>query len=373
MTGPGRTSRSLRKFSNHDAKSGVLITGGAGFIGTNLADRLASSGKHVIIYDNLSRAGVDGNVRWLKSRHGEHIRLIVADVRDAERIRATVQSVSHVFHLAGQVAVTSSLLDPRYDFEVNVGGTLNVLEALRCMDSPASLLFTSTNKVYGDLSDVNLQKSSTRYISENPDFCFGVNEQSPLAFRSPYGCSKGAADQYVLDYARYFSLQAAVFRMSCIYGPHQMGTEDQGWIAHFLRQSIEARLINICGDGLQVRDILFIDDLVDAFLLAQENMPCISGEAFNIGGGSGNTISLVELLSLIESIHGSLPAIHTDDWRQGDQRFYVSDIQKFKNMTGWSPKVGAQDGIRRLYKWLTAEYAVAPGAEIGGVHAVLAG
>ncbi|HEX4230229.1 MAG TPA: SDR family NAD(P)-dependent oxidoreductase [Bryobacteraceae bacterium] len=373
MTGPIRTNRNVRNLSDNGAKYSVLITGGAGFIGTNLADRLASSGRRVIIYDNLSRAGVDRNARWLRSRHGERIRIVVADVRDSARVKAAVQPVSHVFHLAAQVAVTSSLLDPRYDCEVNIGGTLNVLEALRCMDKPASLVFTSTNKVYGDLSDVNLQKSSTRYISGNSDHEFGVDEQAPLAFRSPYGCSKGAADQYVLDYARYFNLQAAVFRMSCIFGPHQMGTEDQGWIAHFLRRSIEGRPISICGDGLQVRDILFVDDLVDAFLLAQDNMPVISGHAFNIGGGCRNTISLVELLSLIESIHGGLPAIKTDDWRQGDQRFYVSDIRKFKDMTGWSPEVSAQDGVRKLYNWLVSEHSGSSGAEVGGEHAVLAG
>jgi CDP-paratose 2-epimerase len=373
MSGPIRTNQGFRKLSDRGAKSGVLITGGAGFIGTNLADRLASNGKYVTLYDNLSRAGAERNARWLSSRHGERIRVVVADVRDFARIKAAVQSMSQVFHLAAQVAVTSSLLDPRYDCEVNIGGTLNVLEAIRSMDAPASLVFTSTNKVYGDLPDVDLQKNGTRYRAGNPGLYFGVNEESPLAFRSPYGCSKGAADQYVLDYARYFKLQAAVFRMSCIFGPHQMGTEDQGWIAHFLRQAIEARPINICGDGLQVRDILFIDDLVDAFLLAQENMPEISGHAFNIGGGSGNTISLIELLSLIEKMHGRLPAIHTEDWRRGDQRFYVSDTRKFKAMTGWSPKVSAQDGIRRLYEWLASEYSAASDAELGGEHAVLAG
>jgi CDP-paratose 2-epimerase len=270
------------------------------------------------------------------------------------------------------VAVTSSLLNPRYDYEVNVGGTVNVLEAIRSASNPPSLVFTSTNKVYGELLGLDLKRARTRYETALPEMRLGVNEACPLNFHSPYGCSKGAADQYVLDYARTFHIKAAVFRMSCIYGPHQMGTEDQGWIAHFLRQTLKDHPITICGDGLQVRDILFVDDLVDAFLLAQANIVKISGEAFNIGGGCTHTISLVELLSAIEKLDRRKPRTKTDDWRQGDQRYYVSDTRKFGSVTGWSPRVTVQEGIQRLYHWLTEEYASCSDIEVGGEHAVFA-
>lgn len=348
----------------------VLITGGAGFIGTNLADRLASTGSRVTIYDNLSRAGVEKNVEWLRTQHGDLIQVEVADVRDADRLRSAVHSAQQVFHLAAQVAVTSSLVDPRFDFDVNVGGTINVLEALRQMERPASLVFTSTNKVYGDLNDISLEKTRTRYQPLDPQLRLGVSENRPLAFHSPYGCSKGAADQYVLDYARSFNIPATVFRMSCIFGPHQMGTEDQGWIAHFLRQAIQEQPITIYGDGLQVRDVLFVEDLVDAFLLAQQHMSVVTGRAFNLGGGPANTISLIELLSAIEHIQGFRPDIEKGNWRRGDQQYYVSDVRSFRSVTKWSPKVGAQDGIRRLYDWFAENYPTQ--THLGRGHAVLA-
>jgi CDP-paratose 2-epimerase len=338
----------------------VLITGGAGFIGTNLADRVASSGRPVVLYDDLSRPGVDTNVAWLRERHGERVRVEIADVRNRQPLRAAVRHAEQVFHFAAQVAVTTSLTDPLHDFEVNVGGTLNLLEELRALESPPPLLFTSTNKVYGGLSDLELEKSGTRYQPLDAALRTGIAEDRRLDFHSPYGCSKGAADQYVLDYARTFGLPAAVFRMSCIYGLHQMGTEDQGWVAHFLIRAIEGEPLILYGDGLQVRDVLFAEDLVDAFLLAQQNIDTLSGQAFNIGGGLGNTISLVELLEMIGAMHGAKPEVRMKEWRPGDQRYYVSDTRRFKAATGWAPKVNVRSGVERLYQWLLESRGMAP-------------
>jgi len=249
--------------------------------------------------------------------------------------------------------VTSSLVDPIFDFEVNARGTLNLLEAIRSLDNPPPLVFTSTNKVYGGLPDVMLVKNGDRYEPENIEIRQnGINESRPLDFHSPYGCSKGTADQYIIDYARTYSIPAVVFRMSCIYGPHQYGTEDQGWVAHFLITAIEERPLILYGDGKQVRDILFIEDLIDAFLLAQEKMDDISGQAFNIGGGATNTISLLELIQLISAAHGKAPSVQFDGWRPGDQRYYVSDTRKFQLATGWKQKVGVKEGVGKLYNWL---------------------
>lgn len=363
------TSHSLS--SRNDVPSNVLITGGAGFIGTNLADRLASAGSSVTIYDNLSRAGVTRNLTWLRDRHGDRIRLEKADVRDAARLKSAVSYADRIFHLAAQVAVTTSLTDPRHDYEVNLGGTINLLEAIRVQDTPPPLVFTSTNKVYGALEDFKLQKNCTRYQPQEQGPLNGVSEQHPLEFHSPYGCSKGAADQYILDYARSFGIPAVVFRMSCIYGPHQMGTEDQGWIAHFLIQALKEEAITICGDGFQVRDVLFIEDLIDAFLLAQKDIHKVSGEAFNIGGGPTNSLSLVELLDLIGSLQQHPVKTRLDDWRIGDQRYYISDTHKFRTATGWLPKISAREGVRRLYTWLLEQREPPAHSVVGGSHAVL--
>jgi CDP-paratose 2-epimerase len=353
----------------------VLITGGAGFIGTNLADRVATSGRTVVLFDDLSRPGVEKNVAWLREQHGERIRVEIADVRNRQALRTAVRGAEQVFHFAAQVAVTTSLTDPLHDFEVNVGGTLNLLEEIRAMETPPPLLFTSTNKVYGGLADLELEKNGTRYQPLDAALRTGIAEDRPLDFHSPYGCSKGAADQYVLDYARTFGLPAVVFRMSCIYGLHQMGTEDQGWVAHFLIRAIERKPIILYGDGMQVRDVLFIQDLVDAFLLAQANVHTLSGQAFNIGGGLGNTISLIELLDMIGGLHGDKPDIRMKDWRPGDQRYYVSDTRKFKAATGWAPKVNVRSGVEQLYQWLLESRGLAaPQVMVasGGFHALLA-
>lgn len=331
----------------------ILITGGAGFVGTNLAHHLLQEGRSVLLYDNLSRAGVEQNWEWLRRAHGERVRIVVADVRDAEKLRPAVRQAAQVFHLAAQVAVTSSLSDPIFDFEVNARGTLNLLEILRGMETPPPLVFTSTNKVYGGLDDIPLRSRNGRYEPEDADQrAQGISETRPLDFHSPYGCSKGAADQYVIDYARTFGLRAVVFRMSCIYGPHQFGTEDQGWVAHFLIRALERRPITLYGDGMQVRDVLFVEDLVQAFLLAQAGMERLSGEAFNIGGGPDNTLSLLDLLDLIQDAYGDAPRFTREDWRPGDQRYFVSDTGKFQSATGWSPRVDTAQGIEKLARWL---------------------
>jgi CDP-paratose 2-epimerase len=353
----------------------VLITGGAGFIGTNLAHRLLSSGRQVLVYDDLSRAGSERNLAWLRDAHGDKLRVEVADIRNRETLRTAVRGAEQVFHFAAQVAVTTSLTDPVHDFEVNVGGTVGLLEEIRRQDDPPSLVFTSTNKVYGGLADLELEKNGTRYQPLDASLRTGVSEERPLDFHSPYGCSKGAADQYVRDYARTFGIPAVVFRMSCIYGLHQMGNEDQGWVAHFLIRALEGKPIMIYGDGMQVRDILFADDLVDAFLLAQANIHTLSGQAFNIGGGLGNTISLVELIDLIGRLRGGTPELRAREWRPGDQRYYVSDTRRFKAATGWAPKITAREGVERLFHWLAeARGLPAPAALVSGkgFHAVFA-
>lgn len=364
------SARFVRQAPELKTKDRILITGGAGFIGTNLASRYLADGHEVVVYDNLSRPGVEQNVAGLQARFGERLKLIQRDVRDAAGLRAAVDHADRVFHFAAQVAVTTSLVEPLVDAEINVGGTLNLLEAIRNRDCPPPLIFTSTNKVYGALADLNLERSETRYQPLDASLRSGISEDRRLDFHSPYGCSKGAADQYVLDYARTFGIPAVVFRMSCIYGPHQLGTEDQGWVAHFVRRIVEGTPIEICGDGLQVRDLLYVEDLVDAFLLAQANIPTLSGQAFNIGGGLGNTASLTELVDLIASLVESRPELIMSPWRAGDQRYYVSDTRKFKSATGWSPKVSVRQGVENLLQWVLANRSRVGTAE--GPCAVLA-
>jgi CDP-paratose 2-epimerase len=333
----------------------VLITGGAGFIGSNLAHRLLEGGERVRVLDNLSRPGVEQNLQWLREAHGDRLEAVIADVRDAGQVRSAMGGVKQVFHFAAQVAVTTSLVDPQDDFSVNAQGTLNVLEAVRAQRQPPAVVLTSTNKVYGGLEDVGLQIEDGRYAPRDAGLkANGVSEARPLDFHSPYGCSKGTADQYVVDYARSFGLTTTVFRMSCIYGPRQFGTEDQGWVAHFILRALRGEPITLYGDGRQVRDVLFVDDLVDAFLLAREHGPKLAGRAFNMGGGPANTISLLDLLDRIEELHRKRPQTDFDQWRTGDQRWYVSDTRAFHAATGWKAKVAADDGIERLYRWLAA-------------------
>jgi CDP-paratose 2-epimerase len=346
----------------------VLITGGAGFIGTNVAHRLLAAGRPVIIFDNLSRAGVEQNLDWLRNEHGSLVRVQLGDVRDYDALARAVRQAGQVYHFAAQVAVTTSLSHPFHDFEVNARGTLNLLEAARACARPPSVLFTSTNKVYGHLEDVALRKSAGRYEPVNAALrATGISESRCLEFHSPYGCSKGVAEQYVLDYCRTFGLQTAVFRMSCIYGPHQFGTEDQGWVAHFLIAALQSAPLAIYGDGLQVRDVLFVEDLVNAMLLAQENIASIAGEAFNIGGGPANTTSLVELLDLIGDLIGQRPLAQLEAWRTADQRYYVSNTEKFQSATGWRPRTGVRAGVTRLLDWLVANRVATPVMATGRV------
>jgi CDP-paratose 2-epimerase len=333
----------------------VLITGGAGFIGANVAHRLLRFGEHVRILDNLSRLGVEKNLAWLRDNHGQDFELLIGDVRDPATVERAVNGVEHVFHFAAQVAVTTSLVDPRLDFAVNGLGALNVLEAVRRSPRPPSLLYTSTNKVYGALEDVELASTRTRYAPVDREIAArGISEKRPLEFHSPYGCSKGTADQYILDYARSFGVRAAVFRMSCIYGPRQFGNEDQGWVAHFLIRALRGEPITIYGDGKQVRDILYVEDLVDALLLARDRIDGLAGRAFNVGGGPANTLSLLELCERIERLVRA-PHLEYDDWRQADQRYYVSDPRALGTATGWAPTVNVNDGIALLHRWLSEQ------------------
>jgi CDP-paratose 2-epimerase len=365
LTGLGRSRRASEK-----AEKTVLVTGGSGFIGTNLANAVAASGRRVRLLDNLSRPGVENNLRWLQETHGDRVSIEVADIRDAAAVRRAMAGVETVFHFAAQVAVTTSLVEPLDDFEVNALGTLNVLEAARAQDEPPAVLFTSTNKVYGGMEDVVMRRRGQRYEPADDVLrARGFGEERPLDFHSPYGCSKGAADQYVIDYARSYGLRTAVFRMSCIYGPHQFGTEDQGWVAHFLIRALEDRPLTLYGDGMQVRDILYVEDLVRAFLLAEKNIGQIAGQAFNMGGGPANTISLLELVDLIGALHGRRPDVSFEDWRTGDQRYYVSSTSKFEAATGWRPRVNARDGVGKLYNWLLEFRGLAEAPVAAGLHA----
>jgi CDP-paratose 2-epimerase len=331
----------------------ALITGGAGFIGTNLADRLLSAGQRVLIFDNLSRAGVRTNLHWLQTQHPDSVEVQVADIRDADAVAHAVERADTIYHFAAQVAVTTSLDDPVQDFEINTRGTLNVLEAMRQRRRPPPLVVTSTNKVYGALDDVQLTRHAQRYVPVSADLrSRGISESRSLDFHSPYGCSKGAADQYVLDYVRSYGLPALVFRMSCIYGPHQFGNEDQGWVAHFLLRARERQPIAIFGDGCQVRDVLYVEDLVDALTLASANVQRLKGQAFNIGGGPRNTLSLLELVDLMKERFGNRVDLQFSAWRRGDQRYYVTDTGRFEAATGWRPSVSPQVGLERLQEWL---------------------
>ena len=330
----------------------ILITGGAGFIGTNLAAAYLEDGHPVHIFDNLSRPGVEQNIRELQDRFPGRVLFTRADTRDKSAVRKAVNTAEKVYHLAAQVAVTTSLDDPISDLETNLLGTIHVLDAIRTSASRPSLLFTSTNKVYGRLEGIPLSDRGARYEPRDSTLArSGVAETQPLEFLSPYGCSKGSADQYVLDYAHSFGIRATVFRMSCIYGRHQLGSEDQGWVAHFLRQAMKDELITIYGDGKQVRDLLFAGDLVRAMRLAQDNMDLASGQAFNLGGGPRNSASLLEIIEEIHALTGSRPKIAWGLERLADQRWYVADTSKISHLLNWQPEVSIRQGLRSLHAW----------------------
>ncbi len=337
----------------------ILVTGGAGFIGCNIADRLAAQGHQLRVFDNLSRPGVERNLAWLKSRHGERVQGIAADIRDQSAVGRACDGVDVVFHLAAQVAVTTSFVSPADDFEINLRGAINLLEALRVQNRRTPVIFASTNKVYGDLADIPLRLFDGAYLPVDDTLrAHGVDESRKLEFHTPYGCSKGAADQYVLDYARSFGLPTCVLRMSCIYGPRQMGTEDQGWVAHFLIRALASQEISIYGDGRQVRDVLHVSDAVDAYLAAWAAIDRVAGRAFNLGGGPQNAISLRQLISHLEHIVGR--PIHLDfhDWRPGDQRYFVADPTAARTALRLGRPRDWQEGVADLARWLASQGAV---------------
>jgi CDP-paratose 2-epimerase len=336
----------------------VLVTGGAGFIGGNLVDRIAREGRRVIVFDDLSREGTERNVEWLLARHGGRVEIRRSDIRDAPALEAAVAEAGAVFHFAAQVAVTTSMQEPRLDFSVNLAGTFGLLDALRRRNPDAPLIFASTNKVYGNLDDVQLASDEDAYFPVDPALrATGISEQRRLAFCTPYGCSKGAADQYVLDYAHSFGLSTAVLRMSCIYGHRQMGTEDQGWVAHFVIRALRGEPITIFGDGRQVRDILYVDDAVDAYLGAWRRISGVRGRAFNLGGGPANAVSLKSLLAFIEERLGRPVKVVYRDWRPGDQRYYVSDASLVRAELGLHDPLPWREGVARLIDWLRSEGA----------------
>jgi CDP-paratose 2-epimerase len=343
----------------------ILITGGAGFVGTNVALSYLKDDQLVHIFDNLSRPGVEANIAELQKRFPRHIRFTHADVRDRSEVERAVGSAKAIYHLASQVAVTTSLQDPVADLETNLLGTLNVLEAVRHSSARPPVLFTSTNKVYGKLHNLQLCKRSGRWEPEDEMLArSGVAEDQPLEFLSPYGCSKGSADQYVLDYAHSYGIQSTVFRMSCIYGPYQLGSEDQGWVAHFVRQAMKGEPVTIFGDGRQVRDLLFVEDLVRLMRHAHQNMDIATGKAFNVGGGPDNSTSLLELLDQIRSLLGTPVEIEWGPERLADQKWYVVNPLKAKAAFQWTPAVSVREGVRVLRDWYLERPALVAQSEV---------
>jgi CDP-paratose 2-epimerase len=333
-----------------------LVTGGCGFFGSNLAAHLIQRGDEVAVFDNLSRKGAERNRAWMRSL-GPHD-FTHGDVRDPASVNALIRSVrpDAIFHLAGQVAMTTSMENPRRDFEINVLGTINVLEAARRHAPAAAIIYSSSNKAYGDLRSVALREEATRYVA--PDFPDGLDESVPLDFHTPYGCSKGAADQYMLDYARSFGMNTVVFRHSTIYGGRQFATFDQGWVGWFAQQALETRArpdrepFTIAGDGKQVRDLLFVDDAVRAYLAASEHINAARGQAFNLGGGQANSSSLLELFEMLEANLGITLNYRRLPWRHDDQRLFVANNAKAKALLGWSPAVSKAEGVERTLAWV---------------------
>ena len=331
--------------------SKILITGGAGFIGSNLAHRLVAAGHDVTIYDNLSRHGAEANLNWLGASLGSRFRFVRGDVRDWEAVKEATAGMEQIYHLASQVAVTTSVDNPREDFEINAWGTLNVLEAARTVANDPIVVYASTNKVYGGMDGVGIVEESSRYRYR--DIPAGVPEHTPLDFHSPYGCSKGAGDQYTHDYARIYGLRTLVFRQSCIYGPRQFGVEDQGWVAYFLIAATVGWPIVIYGDGKQVRDLLYIDDLVRAYQMAVERIEVTAGEIYNLGGGPDFSLAIwAEFGTSIEELLGRPVPVQSQGWRPGDQKVFIANVRKAERDFGWKPQISPQDGIPRLLSWV---------------------
>lgn len=336
----------------------VLVTGGAGFIGSNLAARLLSEGHDLTIFDNLSRSGCHANIEWLRATYGaESFRLVRADLTDFAALAGAAEGAQRIYHLAGQVAVTTSVRNPRQDFEDNALGTFNALEAARLHGDNPIFIFASTNKVYGGMEEVRIEERPTCYAYA--DLPLGIPESKALDFHSPYGCSKGAGDQYTRDYARIYGLRTVVMRQSCIYGYRQFGIEDQGWVAWFIIAALKRRPITIFGDGKQVRDILFVDDLLDAYDAAVAHIDQVAGEVYNIGGGPENTLSIwAEFGPLLEELMGRPIPVAYADWRPGDQRVYVSDIRKATAELGWRPRTPVRAGITKLFDWINGNQSL---------------
>ena len=338
------------------ASKTVIITGGAGFIGVNAAEALIRDGWHVVLFDNLSRKGTDLNLCYLRKKYPADCEFVQGDVRyDYSSLLQAVGRAELVLHLAGQVAVSTSIIRPAEDFEINARGSLNVLEAVREAGNKPLVIYSSTNKVYGGMPDVVCVKQATRYIFR--DFPEGIGEAQPLDFHSPYGCSKGAADQYVHDYGRIYEIPTVVFRQSCIYGRRQFGVEDQGWVAWFSIAALLCRPITIYGDGLQVRDLLHVDDLVAAYQSAASNPVRVAGNIFNMGGGPTRTLSLVELLAFLEERLGKKIPISYADTRAGDQPVFIADIRKAERELNWRPAIDPLPGIGMLLDWITENRA----------------
>ena len=328
-----------------------LIIGGAGFIGSNFAELLLENKNQVSIFDNLSRRGTYENIQRLKEKYPNKINFIKGDIRsDLTELQKEVEASDVVHHLAGQVAVTSSVINPREDFEINALGTFNVLESIRLSKNKPIIIYASTNKVYGGMTEIEITKKNNRYIYTT--YPNGISENQLLDFYSPYGCSKGTGDQYVRDYARIYGLKTVVMRQSCIYGSNQFGIEDQGWVAWFSIAAFLKMPITIFGDGMQVRDVLDVKDLFSAWKIAEDNINFISGEVFNVGGGPKETVSLLELIELLEKFIEIKIDLKFEKWRPGDQPVYISDISKIQNRLQWEPKIKFQDGVENLLKWI---------------------
>jgi CDP-paratose 2-epimerase len=329
-----------------------LITGGAGFIGVSAAMSYARRGDSVAILDNFSRRGTKENLEWLR-RESPKVRAVSADIRtDTQALAAEAAQCDVILHLAAQVAVTTSVADPRLDFDINALGTFNVLEAARKAQKPPILIYSSTNKVYGGMENVHVVEDGSRYRYR--DLPQGISEEQPLDFHSPYGCSKGAADQYVRDYARIYGLRTVVFRQSCIYGTHQFGIEDQGWVAWFTMRALLGLPVTIYGDGKQVRDVLFCEDLVAAFDASIQHIDKTAGQVYNIGGGPAYTLSLLELMQLLEKMNGAKIQHSFSNWRPGDQRVYVSNVGKAGREFGWRPTTAPEQGVAKMREWMAA-------------------
>ena len=335
----------------------ILITGGAGFIGTNLAlNLLKKKENYVVVYDNLSRKGVEKNIEYLLSLKFQNFEFIKGDIRDYKKLKEVVRNFDEIYHFAAQVAVTKSVENPLEDFEINATGTLYLLETIRKNCPDAIIIFSSTNKVYGELTHLKLKEKEKRYqFIERKN---GIDENENIDFHSPYGCSKGTADQYVRDYYRIYGIKSVVFRQSCVYGAFQYGNEDQGWVAHFIIKALLNKKINIYGDGKQVRDILEVSDLINAYQLAVKNIEKCRGEIFNIGGGIKNTFSLLELVEFLEKKLNKKIELEFFEWRPGDQKVFISNNKKFEKITNWKIKIDKVKGVENLIKWVKKNISV---------------